>query len=93
MRDDSCDSTVLSALRQCVSSQAVVACSGEDAVALVQLLEDTGLPPLCVALAREKDAQRELGEVLADAVKVPWGPAMHSPFSTLVSLNWQHRLL
>ena len=51
-----------------------VACSGEDAAAVVQVLEDTGLPPLCVALARKVDEEQPLGKVLTEAVKVTFMP-------------------
>lgn len=37
--------------------------------AAVEVLEESGLPPLCVALADEQDAQRPLGQVLAEAVR------------------------
>ena len=36
----------------------------------VELLEESGLPPLCVAIAMEEDAARPLGHVLAQAVQV-----------------------
>ena len=38
--------------------------------ALVELLEEAGLPPVCAALATEDDADTELGVVLAEAVQV-----------------------
>lgn len=37
---------------------------------LLELLEDQGLPHLCVTMALEEEAGRRLGDVLADAVKV-----------------------
>lgn len=36
----------------------------------VELLEESGLPPLCVAIAMEEDASKTLGAVLAQAVQV-----------------------
>lgn len=38
--------------------------------ALVELLEESGLPPVCAALAVEEDAEKQLGRVLAEAVQV-----------------------
>lgn len=38
--------------------------------ALVELLEEAGLPPVCAALAVEEDADKQLGTVLAEAVQV-----------------------
>ena len=38
--------------------------------ALVELLEEAGLPPVCAALAVEDDADKQLGTVLAEAVQV-----------------------
>ncbi|BDA46139.1 hypothetical protein COCOBI_08-2310 [Coccomyxa sp. Obi] len=37
--------------------------------ALVELLEEAGLPPVCAALAVEDDADKQLGKVLAEAVQ------------------------
>ena len=37
---------------------------------VVELLEEAGLPPLCIAMAEETDADRVVGEVLAEAIKV-----------------------
>ncbi|CAL8462278.1 g1809 [Coccomyxa elongata] len=37
--------------------------------ALVELLEEAGLPPVCAALAVEDDADKQLGTVLAEAVQ------------------------
>jgi hypothetical protein len=37
---------------------------------LLELLEAQGLPHLCVTMALEEEAQRRLGDVLAEAVKV-----------------------
>ena len=37
---------------------------------IVELLEEAGLPPLCIAMAEETDAHRVVGEVLAEAIKV-----------------------
>lgn len=39
-------------------------------MAIVDLLEEAGLPPLCIAVAEEVDADRLVGEVLAEAIKV-----------------------
>lgn len=33
-------------------------------------MEESGLPPLCVAMADEQDAQQPLGRVLAETVRV-----------------------
>jgi hypothetical protein len=38
--------------------------------ALVELLEEAGLPPVCAALATEDDADQQLGVVLAETVQV-----------------------
>lgn len=38
--------------------------------ALVELVEEQGLPPVCAALALEEDADVPLGRVLAQAVQV-----------------------
>ena len=45
-------------------------CSGGTVLTIVELLEESGLPPLCIAMAEEEDADRVVGEVLAEAVKV-----------------------
>ena len=45
-------------------------CSGGAVLTVVELLEEAGLPPLCIAMAEEEDADRVVGEVLAEAVKV-----------------------
>jgi hypothetical protein len=37
---------------------------------LLELLEAQGLPHICVTMALEQDAQRRLGDVLAEAVQV-----------------------
>lgn len=37
---------------------------------IVELLEESGLPPVCVAVASPDDARRPLGQVLAEAVQV-----------------------
>ena len=44
--------------------------SGGTVLTVVELLEEAGLPPLCIAMAEEEDADRVVGEVLAEAVKV-----------------------
>lgn len=44
--------------------------SGGTVLTIVELLEEAGLPPLCIAMAEEEDAHRVVGEVLAEAVKV-----------------------
>ena len=38
--------------------------------ALVELVEEQGLPPICAALAVQEDADVQLGRVLAQAVQV-----------------------
>lgn len=38
--------------------------------AVIELLEDSGMPGLCVATASQDNAHRKVGEVLAEAVKV-----------------------
>lgn len=38
--------------------------------AAVEVLEESGLPPLCIAIADEQDAAQPLGRVLAEAVRV-----------------------
>ena len=45
-------------------------CSGGTVLAIVDLLEEAGLPPLCIAVAEEVDGDRVVGEVLAEAIKV-----------------------
>ena len=37
---------------------------------MVELLEGAGLPPLCIAVVEEGDAERVTGELLAEAIKV-----------------------
>ena len=37
--------------------------------ALVELVEEQGLPPVCAALAVQEDADKQLGRVLAQAVE------------------------
>lgn len=43
--------------------------------ATVEVLEESGLPPLCVAMADEEDARQPLGRVLAETVRV----SSHNP--------------
>jgi len=38
--------------------------------AVVELIEEQGLPPVCAALAVQEDADQQLGRVLAQAVQV-----------------------
>ena len=38
--------------------------------ALVELVEEQGLPAVCAALAVQEDADKQLGRVLAQAVQV-----------------------
>lgn len=45
-------------------------CSGGAVLTVVELLEEAGLPQLCIAVAEEADAQRVLGEMFAEAIKV-----------------------
>ncbi len=40
---------------------------------VVELLEESGLPPVCVSVASPEDALRPLGQVLAEAVQVLLG--------------------
>ena len=42
---------------------------------LLDILEESGMPTLCVAIAEPENESRVLGEVLAEAVKVTihWG--------------------
>ena len=46
------------------------ACRLAAQAALVELVEEQGLPPVCAALAVEEDADVPLGRVLAQAVQV-----------------------
>ena len=39
-------------------------------LSVIEVLEGAGLPPLCIAVVEEADAERVMGELLADAVKV-----------------------
>lgn len=39
-------------------------------LSVVELLEGAGLPPLCIAVVEEADAERVTGELLAEAIKV-----------------------
>ena len=63
----------------------------EAAVAtVVELLEESGLPPVCVAVASPGDARRPLGQVLAEAVqvqKLPCTPATCCTLTLTVNLN------
>ena len=36
----------------------------------MELIEEQGLPPVCAALAVEEDSNKQLGRVLAEAVRV-----------------------
>jgi hypothetical protein len=45
-------------------------CSGGAVLTIVELLEEAGLPQLCIAVAEESDAGRVLGGMFAEAVKV-----------------------
>ena len=45
-------------------------CSPAAQSAVVELLEESGLPPICVAIADPSNADGVLGEVLVAAVKV-----------------------
>lgn len=60
----------------------------------VELLEESGLPPLCVAIAMEEDASKTLGAVLAQAVQVSYVAASNVEcslvFTMLVFLNIQY---
>ena len=53
------------------------ACRLAAQAALVELLEEAGLPPVCAALAVEDDADKQLGTVLAEAVQVWTLHALH----------------
>ena len=45
-------------------------CSGGAVLTVVELLEEAGLPQLCIAVAEESDTGRVLGDMFAEAVKV-----------------------
>lgn len=47
-----------------------IACRLTAQAALVELVEESGLPPVCAALAVAEDADKQLGVVLAEAVQV-----------------------
>ena len=53
--------------------------------ALVELVEEQGLPPVCAALAVEEDADVPLGRVLAQAVQVRALPMLLGLRSQVVS--------
>jgi hypothetical protein len=44
-------------------------CSIKTQATLLELLEESGLPPICATMALEQDAQARLGQLLAEAVK------------------------
>ncbi len=46
------------------------ACSLEAVATIVELMEESGMPPLCAALAASCDVARPLGSILAEAVQV-----------------------
>ena len=48
----------------------VFGCSGGAVLTIVELLEEAGLPQLCIAVAEESDTGRVLGGMFAEAVKV-----------------------
>ncbi|DBB04546.1 TPA: hypothetical protein ACH3X1_012628 [Trebouxia sp. C0004] len=48
-------------------------CSGGAVLTIVELLEEAGLPQLCIAVAEESDASRALGGMFAEAVKAQRG--------------------
>ena len=48
----------------------MVLASAAAVATIVELLEESGLPPVCVAVASSEDARRPLGQVLAEAVQV-----------------------
>jgi len=48
---------------------------------ITELLEESGLPNICVTMALEKDAGRKLGELLALAVKVRCGVLLQHPWA------------
>ena len=45
-------------------------CSGGAVLTIVELLEEAGLPQLCIAMAEESDTGLVLGGMFAEAVKV-----------------------
>jgi len=47
--------------------------------AVVELIEEQGLPPVCAALAVREDADQQLGRVLAQAVQVS-SPSLNTFF-------------
>ena len=51
-------------------SNGAFGCSVKAVAATVEVLEESGLPPLCVAMADAEDAQQPLGRVLAETVRV-----------------------
>lgn len=56
---------------QCVC----VICSPAAQSSVIELLEESGLPPICVAIADASNADVTLGKVLVAAVKVRTPPA------------------
>ena len=58
--------------------------SGGTVLTIVELLEEAGLPPLCIAMAEEDDADRVVGEVLAEAVKVTMSHCKAIPHSLVL---------
>jgi hypothetical protein len=50
-----------------------ICCRVKAAATVVELLEESGLPPVCVSIAVEEDQRALLGSVLAEAVKVSGG--------------------
>lgn len=53
----------------CVMSEAE-SCSLEAVATVIELMEESGMPPLCAAVALERDAGRPLGAVLSEAIRV-----------------------
>lgn len=39
-------------------------------LSVIEVLEGAGLPPLCITVVEEADAEKVTGELLADAIKV-----------------------
>ena len=56
--------------RPCAALKYFGVCRLAAQAALVELIEEQGLPPVCAALAVAEDADTQLGRVLAQAVQV-----------------------
>ena len=54
----------------CMRKRVCVICSPAAQSTVIELLEESGLPPICVAMADASNADVTLGKVLVTAVKV-----------------------